>query len=72
MERTFGSSISLATTVKKVATDQLVMAPFMSFGIINLVGAAQGKRQLEEFKEKLKQEYIEVLLNGWKLWPVSD
>jgi len=72
LERTFGSSISLATTLKKVATDQLVMAPFMSFGIINLVGASQGKRRLEEFKEKLNQEYVEVLLNGWKLWPAAQ
>merc|ERR1719206_1696852 len=43
LEKMFGASVSLVPTLKKVATDQLVMAPFMSFGIINLVGISQGK-----------------------------
>ena len=67
----FGTSVALVPTLKKVATDQLVMAPFMSLGIINLVGISQGKRTIEELREKLSLEYVEVLLNGWKLWPVS-
>ena len=67
----FGTSVALVPTLKKVATDQIVMAPFMSLGIINLVGISQGKRTIEELREKLSLEYVEVLLNGWKLWPVS-
>ena len=67
----FGSSVGLASTLKKVATDQLVMAPFMSFGIINLVAFSQGKRKIEDFRAQLEEQYVEVLINGWRLWPVS-
>ena len=67
----FGTSVGLASTLKKVATDQLVMAPFMSFGIINLVAFSQGKRKIEDFRAQLEEQYVEVLINGWRLWPVS-
>ena len=71
LEAMFGSSVGLASTLKKVATDQLVMAPFMSFGIINLVAFSQGKRKIEDFRSQLEEQYVEVLINGWRLWPVS-
>jgi len=72
LEKMFGVSVALVPTLKKVATDQIVMAPFMSLGIINLVGISQGKRTIEELREKLSLEYVEVLLNGWKLWPAAQ
>jgi len=72
LEAMFGSSVGLASTLKKVATDQLVMAPFMSFGIINLVAFSQGKRKIEDFRAQLEEQYVEVLINGWRLWPAAQ
>ena len=68
----YGSRIGFVTTVKKVAADQIVMAPFLTFGIIILGGLAQGKSRLGDLKDKIDDEYVEVMLNRWKLWPAAQ
>ena len=32
----------------------------------------QGKVSLSEYKAKMDAEYMDVLINGWKLWPAAQ
>jgi len=72
LESMFGTAVTPAVTLKKMVTDQGLAAPFMSASIISLVGVSQGRRSLEELKAKLRSDYVDVLLTGWKLWPAAQ
>ena len=72
LEGMFGTGVTAGTTLKKVATDQICAAPTLSFCIINLVGLSQGKTTYEALKLKLQSEYVDVVINGWKLWPAAQ
>ena len=63
LDRLFGSKVSLGSTVRKVAADQILMAPPLTLVIVILAGVAQGKTRLEELRGKVDEEYVEVMLN---------
>jgi hypothetical protein len=55
-----------AVTAKKVAADQLVAAPIVLFTIMSAVYLMEG-HTVEQTKEKLKNDYCEVLLTNYKV-----
>ncbi|PNF14816.1 Protein Mpv17 [Cryptotermes secundus] len=58
-----------AVTAKKVVADQLVAAPMVLFTIMSSVYLMEG-HTVEQTKEKLKNDYCEVLLTNYKVWPL--
>lgn len=72
LDRWFGSQVSFASTARKVAADQILMAPPLTLVIVVLAGLAQGKTRIQELTEKVDEEYVEVMLNRWKLWPAAQ
>ena len=61
----FGSQVSFASTARKVAADQILMAPPLTLVIVVLAGLAQGKTRIQELREKVDEEYVEVMLNRY-------
>lgn len=55
--------------VKKVACDQLFFAPTFIGVLLVIVGICQGK-DIERLKIKLANEYTDILMNNYKLWPM--
>ena len=66
MERFLGSQISLKVTMSKVAIDQIGFSPIFTGIIISTIGLMQGM-DLESLKQKLKEEYVDVILTGWSV-----
>jgi len=59
---------SFVRPMKMVLTDQFVMAPFMVFSIISLVGFTK-HWSIEEAKDALSTNYAGALFMNFKLWP---
>jgi hypothetical protein len=55
-----------AMTAKKVVVDQLVAAPTVVFTVMSAVSLLNG-HTVEQTKEKLKNDYFEVLLTNFKV-----
>lgn len=55
--------------LKKVTVDQLVFAPFFLGVFITSLGVMQ-LQSPQEIQQKLKDEYCDVLLANYKLWPL--
>ncbi|XP_069688575.1 protein Mpv17 [Periplaneta americana] len=55
-------------TLKKVGLDQLIAAPTLLCTVMSSVHLLDG-HSLEETKLKLRQDYLDVLINNYKLWP---
>ncbi|VDN11449.1 unnamed protein product [Dibothriocephalus latus] len=55
-------------SLKMVATDQCIMAPFIVFSIIGLVGLTKNW-SIEEAKTGLKENYIGAMLMNIRVWP---
>jgi protein Mpv17 len=53
-------------TAKKVAADQLVAAPAILVTVMSAVSLMEG-HTVEQTKEKLKHDYLEVLLTNYKV-----
>ena len=70
LDRWFGSQVSFASTARKVAADQILMAPPLTLVIVVLAGLAQGKTRLQELTEKVDEEYVEVMLNRYQFFAV--
>ncbi len=66
LERFMGSSVTLLTTIKKVALDQFGFAPIFTVGILGSIGLLQGL-DVQGVKEKLDREFVDVMLTGWKV-----
>ena len=90
LEKWFGSGVTVQSTIKKVATDQLLFAPIFSAAIIGVIGTSQSitnlafsakadRNKYAAFREdissvgiKLKADYKDVLITGWKIWPATQ
>jgi len=59
---------AVAATFAKVSLDQLAFAPIFNVVLISIIGLSQGETPAK-IEAKLKREYVDVLINGWKLWP---
>ncbi|XP_012278559.1 protein Mpv17 isoform X2 [Orussus abietinus] len=55
--------------LKKVVCDQLFFAPALIAVLLNSIGFLRGNN-LEQNKEKLRNEYKDILINNYKLWPM--
>ncbi|XP_051159266.1 protein Mpv17 [Leptopilina boulardi] len=55
-------------TLKKVAFDQLLFAPVFLCALIVVIGILQGN-EIDNIKLKLKNEYPDILVSNYKLWP---
>lgn len=68
LDKLFGSK-GTTTTLKKVACDQLLFAPIFIATLISTIGLSQGS-SLQGIKDKLKNEYPDIVTNNYKLWPM--
>ncbi|XP_014214540.1 protein Mpv17 [Copidosoma floridanum] len=57
-----------AVVLKKVICDQLLFAPCFTVILLSMIGAMQGNR-FDGIKLKLENEYTEIMINNYKLWP---
>ncbi|XP_006612128.1 protein Mpv17 [Apis dorsata] len=68
LDKYIGSKTGIAV-LKKVACDQLIFAPAGLGIVLTTVGLLQGK-DFEQIKTKLSNEYLDILLNNYKIWPI--
>lgn len=55
-------------TMQKVFIDQVVFAPFFLGCLLSLIGYSQ-HQDVEKVKEKLKNDYTDILVANYSLWP---
>ncbi|XP_011146288.1 protein Mpv17 isoform X2 [Harpegnathos saltator] len=55
--------------IKKVVCDQLLFAPTFIAVLLVAIGFCQGK-DIKGLKTKLLNEYSDILINNYKLWPM--
>ncbi|XP_058798282.1 protein Mpv17 isoform X2 [Phymastichus coffea] len=68
LDKYFGSKGALVV-LKKVSCDQLLFAPAFIIVLLSTIGLSQGN-SIESVKSKLEDDYINVLINNYKLWPM--
>lgn len=68
LDKYIGSK-SYSVAIKKVACDQLFFAPTFLAVLLVSIGICQGK-DIERLKIKMANEYSEILMNNYKLWPM--
>ncbi|XP_032677754.1 protein Mpv17 isoform X1 [Odontomachus brunneus] len=66
---TYIGSKGYTVGIKKVACDQLLFAPTFIAVLLVAIGVCQGK-DIEKLKIKLANEYSDILINNYKLWPM--
>ncbi|KAL7337556.1 hypothetical protein BJY59DRAFT_717255 [Rhodotorula toruloides] len=62
--------VSVVQLAKRVAADQLGMAPISLFIFLFSMSLLEGLDS-EETKEKIKQNYLPILLVNWQIWPIA-
>lgn len=67
LDKHFGSK-GAAAVLKKVTCDQLFFAPSFIVVLLSIIGAMQGN-DIDSIRLKLHNEYKEILINNYKLWP---
>lgn len=55
-------------TIKKVAVDQLIASPVILGTLLTTISTMQGNG-VEETKKKLRNDYKDVLLSNYCVWP---
>ncbi|XP_050309385.1 protein Mpv17-like [Anthonomus grandis grandis] len=68
LARKFGTQMSPALTLKKVACDQLLFAPSFLAVFITNINLLNG-RSFDLIKKELSSNYKDLLVANWKLWP---
>ncbi|KAK0098628.1 hypothetical protein PV326_005961 [Microctonus aethiopoides] len=68
LDKYIGSKGGLVT-IKKVAIDQILFAPTFIVLLLTTIGIMQGN-DATSIKNKLKNEYTDILWNNYKLWPM--
>ncbi|KAJ8670585.1 hypothetical protein QAD02_001844 [Eretmocerus hayati] len=54
--------------LKKVVYDQLLFTPIFVAALLSVISVTQGN-DVTNTKLKLEDEYVDILLNNYKLWP---
>ena len=57
--------------VTKVAMDQALFAPSFLCVFVTAVSTLQGLG-IREIKENLSQNYVDIVLTNWKIWPATQ
>ena len=57
--------------VTKVAMDQALFAPSFLCVFVTAVSTLQGLG-IKEIKENLSQNYVDIVLTNWKIWPATQ
>ena len=57
--------------VTKVAMDQALFAPSFLCVFVTAVSTLQGLG-IKEIKENLSQNYVDIVLTNWKIWPLTQ
>ncbi|KAF9459480.1 hypothetical protein BDZ94DRAFT_1268274 [Collybia nuda] len=63
--------VSIKALSKRVACDQLIMAPIGLVLFLGSMGIMEG-RDTSQIKEKVRDLYKPALLTNWKVWPVAQ
>jgi len=71
MERKIVLKTPAATAMAKVATDQLLFAPFFLCQFLGLWGFLNG-HSWEEVKADIKRTYGAILIRNYQLWPAAQ
>lgn len=58
----------IGRTAQKVFIDQIVFAPLFLAGLLSLIGFSQ-HQDIDKVKEKLKNDYKDILIANYSLWP---
>ncbi|GAB1867769.1 Protein Mpv17 [Camponotus japonicus] len=58
-----------SVAIKKIVCDQLLFAPAFTAVLLVTIGICQGK-STEKLKIKIQDEYSDILMNNYKLWPI--
>ncbi|WVF68331.1 hypothetical protein IAT40_003096 [Kwoniella sp. CBS 6097] len=61
-----GNGVQLA---KRVAADQIIMAPFGMMLFVGSMGVMEG-RSGDEIQQKFSDMYLPALIANWKVWPL--
>ncbi|KAK7475646.1 hypothetical protein BaRGS_00033139 [Batillaria attramentaria] len=57
--------------LKMVLTDQTFGAPVVLFTFVAGLGVLRGENK-EEITEKVKRDYLTILINNYKIWPAAQ
>lgn len=63
--------VSWKQLTKRVAADQLIMAPVGLALFIGAMGAMEGRTR-SQIKEKYKDMYGDAIVANWKVWPIAQ
>ncbi|KAH7883890.1 hypothetical protein F5I97DRAFT_1609935 [Phlebopus sp. FC_14] len=63
--------VSIKALSKRVAADQLVMAPLGLVIFVGSMGIMEG-RSTTQIREKYADMYTPALLTNWKIWPIAQ
>ncbi|KAI0067865.1 hypothetical protein BV25DRAFT_1953169 [Artomyces pyxidatus] len=69
--RSEGGKVSFAALSKRVACDQIVMAPIGLTMFLGSMGIMEG-RDSEHIRGKFRDLYQPAILANWKVWPVAQ
>ncbi|XP_070534240.1 mitochondrial inner membrane protein Mpv17-like [Ptychodera flava] len=69
LDRIYKTSSPKTAGLKKMVTDQVIMAPLFIFTFFTAMGFASGMN-LEQVKEKLNRDYIDTFKGNLKVWPI--
>ncbi|KAH7330737.1 hypothetical protein B0J17DRAFT_580079 [Rhizoctonia solani] len=69
--RSLGGKVSMAALGKRVAADQIVMAPIGLTMFVGMMGWMEG-RDLRGIKQKYSDMYLPALAANYKVWPAAQ
>ncbi|KAJ3771535.1 hypothetical protein FB446DRAFT_789503 [Lentinula raphanica] len=68
---TGAGNVSLKALFKRVAADQIVMAPIGLSLFLASIGAMEG-RSVPQIKQKFSDLYKPALITNWQVWPIAQ
>ncbi|KAK1229371.1 hypothetical protein PQX77_007548 [Marasmius sp. AFHP31] len=69
--RSSGSNVSLKALFKRVAADQLFMAPIGLTFFLGSMGVMEG-RNAPQIRQKFSDLYAPALITNWQVWPIAQ